>query len=123
MSLSALDVAALVSLAGLTAIVLLRKRSLSPPGPRGWPVIGNALNLPSSKYWLTYDRWAKKYGTGSFLLRLRATGVDAGAGDVLQFTSFGERTVILSSAKAVHDLFELRGTYANPFHAQFVSTN
>ncbi|VDB87895.1 unnamed protein product [Peniophora sp. CBMAI 1063] len=91
MAFGAVDVLALVSLASLTAIVLYRKRTLAPPGPQGWPIIGNALNLPSSKYWLTYDRWSKAYG------------------DVLQFTSFGERTVILSSAKAVHDLFELRG--------------
>lgn len=58
-----LNAVVLISVFCLTAVVLFRRRSLSPPGPRGWPIIGNALNLPSSKYWLTYDRWAKKYGT------------------------------------------------------------
>ena len=32
-----------------------------PPGPRGYPVIGNLLETGSGK-WLKYAEWHKKYG-------------------------------------------------------------
>ena len=34
----------------------------TPPGPRGLPVLGNALEIPNEHTWLTFTRWAKKYG-------------------------------------------------------------
>jgi len=33
-----------------------------PPGPKGWPIVGNLFNLPSGKTWLVYDQLLKKYG-------------------------------------------------------------
>lgn len=33
-----------------------------PPGPKGYPVIGNILDLPTSHQWRTYAEWAKVYG-------------------------------------------------------------
>jgi hypothetical protein len=38
-----------------------------PPGPRGWPVIGNLLDIPSKSTWLAYTEFSKKYGTAVFL--------------------------------------------------------
>ena len=37
--------------------------SLSP-GPRGFPILGAILDVPSlsDKPWLVYDKWFKKYG-------------------------------------------------------------
>jgi hypothetical protein len=40
-----------------------RKGLPLPPGPRGLPFIGNALDLPPSQSWLTYAKWSKQYGT------------------------------------------------------------
>lgn len=42
----------------------LRKRKLAalgplPPGPKGVPVLGNALDLPKTQEWLTYAKWGK----------------------------------------------------------------
>ena len=33
-----------------------------PPGPKGFPVIGNLLDFPSNYQWLVYDEWRKTYG-------------------------------------------------------------
>lgn len=33
-----------------------------PPGPRPWPIIGNAFDLPTTNSWLTYNAWSKTYG-------------------------------------------------------------
>lgn len=33
-----------------------------PPGPKGYPLIGNLFDLPVDKAWLVYDEWSKIYG-------------------------------------------------------------
>jgi hypothetical protein len=41
-----------------------------PPGPRGYPIIGNLLEL-RSKQWLKFTEWRKQYGKlvlSSFLI-------------------------------------------------------
>jgi len=38
-----------------------RKLAL-PPGPRGYPVVGNALDLPKENDYLVYSEWQKTYG-------------------------------------------------------------
>ena len=38
-----------------------------PPGPKGYPLIGNLLDMPITKPWLVYDEWRKTYGTTFFL--------------------------------------------------------
>jgi hypothetical protein len=35
-----------------------------PPGPKGLPLLGSLLELhESQEHWLTYDNWARVYGT------------------------------------------------------------
>ncbi|KAA1474623.1 cytochrome P450 [Dentipellis sp. KUC8613] len=43
---------------------LLKPRGSAPlpPGPKGYPVIGNLLDMPQSKEWLVFASWAEKYG-------------------------------------------------------------
>jgi hypothetical protein len=33
-----------------------------PPGPRGYPIIGNLLEMRGGGQWLKYSKWQKKYG-------------------------------------------------------------
>ena len=33
-----------------------------PPGPKGYPLIGNLFDMPDQKSWVVYDEWRKTYG-------------------------------------------------------------
>ena len=33
-----------------------------PPSPKGWPLIGNLLDIPSHSEWITYHKWSKELG-------------------------------------------------------------
>jgi len=33
------------------------------PGPKGWPIIGNLLDVPTKLEYQVFSRWQKKYGT------------------------------------------------------------
>jgi hypothetical protein len=33
-----------------------------PPGPKGYPLIGNLFDMPADKPWVVYDEWRKTYG-------------------------------------------------------------
>ena len=33
-----------------------------PPGPKGWPLIGNLLDIPRSNFVEAYAEWSRKYG-------------------------------------------------------------
>jgi len=39
-----------------------RTRRPLPPGPKGWPLIGNLLDVPQANFVATYTDWARKYG-------------------------------------------------------------
>jgi hypothetical protein len=84
-----------VAAAGLVYAVLKRqaaRRSLPlPPGPRPLPVIGNLLDIPREKEWLTYRDWHERYG------------------DVVYIEALGQKIVILGSLAVVNDLMEKRG--------------
>jgi len=34
-----------------------------PPGPRGYPVIGNLFDVTTDKLWKVFDNWSKTFGT------------------------------------------------------------
>lgn len=42
---------------------LAKRRSVAlPPGPQGWPIIGNALDFPTSHQWKTFAQWGDRWG-------------------------------------------------------------
>ncbi|KAK7029905.1 cytochrome P450 [Favolaschia claudopus] len=41
---------------------VLKKKFPLPPGPTGYPLIGNVFDMPSSQAWRTFAEWGEKYG-------------------------------------------------------------
>ncbi|KAK0480125.1 cytochrome P450 [Armillaria novae-zelandiae] len=67
-----------------------------PPGPKGFPLIGNLWDVPVEYPWITYTRWTATYG------------------DILYLDTPGNPTVVINSAQAAMDLFEKRsGIYSD----------
>ncbi|OAX39564.1 cytochrome P450 [Rhizopogon vinicolor AM-OR11-026] len=86
-----------------TVVSLLQRRLRGglplPPGPKGLPILGNALEVNVSAPWLSYIDWAKKYG------------------DLMYSTILGHEFIIINSEEVAHALLEQRsGVYADkPF--------
>ena len=74
LTLTMFDLLAPSVLAILSAFALyyLSRRSIvRPPGPRGFPLIGNALQMPYGHEWLRYAQWGAQYGDSSHQCTIR----------------------------------------------------
>ena len=106
--------APLVALFVLLLVASIRKwisRRL-PPGPKGLPFVGNALQIPIDYPQYAFDAWAKEYGM--YILAFSCNGpcpMDQiiVTGDIVYTEAFGHRTIIVSSHKIAKDLLEKRG--------------
>ncbi|OSX59347.1 hypothetical protein POSPLADRAFT_1150256 [Postia placenta MAD-698-R-SB12] len=86
-----LDTGAAVLLVALLFVVYRGRQSARgplPPGPRGWPLVGNVFDMPSTNEWNTYMSWGEKWG------------------DIVSVTLFGQHIVILNSVQHAYDMFE-----------------
>lgn len=63
--------AAGVVLAASLFLYLLRPKLAYPPGPLGWPIIGNLLDYPSEYEWLYWAKYKDRYGPVSSTTVLR----------------------------------------------------
>ncbi|KAK0185241.1 cytochrome P450 [Armillaria mellea] len=63
-----------------------------PPGPRGIPLIGNLLDMPSEKEWLTFAKWGEKYG------------------DMTSVSILGRRLVIINSAQIAVSMLDKKSS-------------
>ncbi|KAH7889032.1 cytochrome P450 [Phlebopus sp. FC_14] len=112
-SLTLLD----VCLAGvglyLVKRVLLDNKSPLPPGPAGWPIIGNLFDFPSQKPWLTFASYGKRYGE-PLIAVYSSTRTSTQSmhphpsGDISSLKILGTNMVILNTAKAASDLLDKR---------------
>ncbi|KAJ7160375.1 cytochrome P450 [Mycena filopes] len=69
-----------------------RKRTLAlPPGPKGWPLIGNALDFPKSHAWRTFARWGELYG------------------GIMSVTLMGQPFVIVNDPAIATEILDKRG--------------
>ncbi|KAK0435818.1 cytochrome P450 [Desarmillaria tabescens] len=72
-----------------------RKSAMLPPGPKGWPVIGNIFDMPTHSDWLTYAEWGRKYGP------------------ICSVNLMGQRMIIVNNAKILADLDRKGAIYSD----------
>ncbi|KAG1892829.1 cytochrome P450 [Suillus subluteus] len=63
-----------------------------PPGPPGLPLVGNVLDIPQVKPWLTFTKWGKKYG------------------EISHVEVLGQHTIVLNSVKTAMDILDNKST-------------
>ncbi|KAG6827613.1 hypothetical protein H0H92_011103 [Tricholoma furcatifolium] len=81
--------AIVLSLGIYTLYKLFRRRNSNPslpPGPKGYPFIGNLFDLPSEQEWVTFAQWGQEFG------------------EICSATVFGQPMIIVNSAKAAHEM-------------------
>ncbi|KAI0351255.1 cytochrome P450 [Trametes cingulata] len=90
-SLALWHVAAALLLALIVrGFLVRRRRGPLPPGPSGWPIIGNVLDVPPSHHWKTFALWGTRYG------------------DLMSLTLLGQPMIIINSFKHAYELLEKR---------------
>lgn len=97
----------------ILVVYLKQRRHHLPPGPKGLPLIGSALEVPKGFEWIVYKQWSRKYGTVLSLIycAMKPTyhiSRDVTDSDILHFKIFQTNVIILNSAAAVRDLLEKR---------------
>ncbi|KAI0370175.1 cytochrome P450 [Pilatotrama ljubarskyi] len=93
--MSGTTTAVFILLVAILAVhLILRKRQLGPlpPGPRGWPLVGNVFDMPRTYQWITFAQWGQRWG------------------DIISVSLFGQPVVILNSSKHAVDILEKKSS-------------
>ena len=117
-SLDRLDIA--VCTAVLVAITISylnqrRNRYPYPPGPKGLPILGNLLDIPEQRQWITYARWGRESGESQTLCLARTAPHKTLKGSpIIRLNVLGTSIIVVNDLKTAVDLFEKRGDlYSN----------
>ena len=84
-----------------------------PPGPKGYPLLGNLFDVPIDKAWVGYDELSRTYGKHLLIIgllpRILFNNWD-NLGDIMHFNVLGQHIVVLSNLEKTSDIFEKRSS-------------
>ena len=81
-----------------------------PPGPRGYPIIGNLLEMGPGQ-WLKYAEWQKQYGQFVVpILFFPPISEVVRPGDLIYLNAAGQPIVVINSQKIAVELLDRRAT-------------
>ena len=98
----------LVALSILKAFFRSIRRISLPPGPKGLPLVGNILDMPVEREWLTFARWGEVWGSLSYQSSMPIyvhlnTFI---LGDICSITVLGQPIIIINSAEVARDMLD-----------------
>ena len=104
----------IVSAFALTCWIYLRQKRQQyrfPPGPSPKPIVGNALDVPSGKPWLTYMKWSKEFNSAFyFWFTVVVIYGSFHAGDIIGLKTMSMHMIVLHKVKDAEMLLEKRSS-------------
>lgn len=105
-----------ISLLTVTISLLLsralgaRRRGSLPPGPPGYPIVGNLFDIPTDDKWKVYARMARDLGVSTMIVQsTQLTEFSRLGSDIISLRlPIGPSLVILNSAACADALFVKR---------------
>ncbi|KAH9477965.1 Cytochrome P450 monooxygenase 208 [Psilocybe cubensis] len=94
---AALISAIFLALITKTFLTIKKEKRHFPPGPKGLPLIGNALDFPTKNLGPEYAQWGKKYNS-------KFNSIS----DILHASAFGSHVIIINSRQIADELFDRR---------------
>jgi cytochrome P450 len=105
--------------AGLAAVLFLRKLLSNrgrryPPGPKGWSVIGNLLDMPKSHSWRVFSEMGDTYGMFMLYVRREMTDATYFQGDLIYLNVLGSPILVINSYETAIEMLDRKGLiYSN----------
>jgi len=84
-----------------------KKRRPYPPGPKPKPIIGNALEIPTTDLGNVYSAWGKKYNSELNDLFCPFANIRA-IGNIIHASALGSHVVVLNKFEDAEELLEKR---------------
>ena len=101
-----LDICLIALALHLVTRLAWKRRTLLPPGPPGWPLIGNLFDFPTHAPYKTFGAMSKTYGKSICASHKYICVTHATLGPIISFRVLGTRYIVLNSHKATVDLLE-----------------